>query len=205
MTAIELRRNTAPRRSVLDGWDSPSWNRQTRAVVARRLDEVPERRFFDAAEWALLEAVIARLLPQDRVHPIPVTPFIDAKLEEDRGEGYHYADMPRQRDAWRLGLAALGREAVARHGRAFIGLEPDLQDEVLRAIQHDEVRAEWPYPARRFFQDVLLKTAVSFYYAHPAAWTEIGFGGPASPRGYVRLGLNRRDGWEPPPEPWPPA
>ncbi|MGH6677602.1 MAG: gluconate 2-dehydrogenase subunit 3 family protein, partial [Bradyrhizobium sp.] len=33
-------------------------------------------------------------------------------------------------------------------------------------------------------------------YAHPAAWSEIGFGGPASPRGYVRLGANRRDEWE---------
>ena len=34
------------------------------------------------------------------------------------------------------------------------------------------------------------------YYAHPTAWNEIGFGGPASPRGYVRLDKNRRDPWE---------
>ena len=30
----------------------------------------------------------------------------------------------------------------------------------------------------------------------PTAWNEIGFGGPASPRGYVRMGLDRRDPWE---------
>jgi len=42
----------------------------------------------------------------------------------------------------------------------------------------------------------VLRTAVSIYYAHPAAWNEIGFGGPASPRGYVRLGFDRRDPWE---------
>ena len=34
------------------------------------------------------------------------------------------------------------------------------------------------------------------YYAHPAAWNEIGFGGPASPRGYVRMDFDRRDPWE---------
>ncbi len=34
------------------------------------------------------------------------------------------------------------------------------------------------------------------YYAHPTAWNEIGFGGPASPRGYVRMQLDRRDPWE---------
>ena len=27
---------------VLDKWDTPSFNNQTRAVVARRLDSVPE-------------------------------------------------------------------------------------------------------------------------------------------------------------------
>ena len=34
------------------------------------------------------------------------------------------------------------------------------------------------------------------YYAHPTAWSEIGWGGPASPRGYVRMDLNERDPWE---------
>jgi len=31
---------------------------------------------------------------------------------------------------------------------------------------------------------------------HPASWNEIGFGGPASPRGYVRMNFDRRDPWE---------
>ena len=51
-------------------------------------------------------------------------------------------------------------------------------------------------PARQFFKSVLLQEAVGVYYAHPAAWSEIGFGGPASPRGYVRMQANRRDPWE---------
>jgi hypothetical protein len=42
----------------------------------------------------------------------------------------------------------------------------------------------------------VLLDIVSAYYAHPTAWNEIGFGGPASPRGYVRMGLDRRDPWE---------
>ena len=39
-------------------------------------------------------------------------------------------------------------------------------------------------------------TSRQAYYAHPSAWNEIGFGGPASPRGYVRMDFNRRDPWE---------
>ena len=49
---------------------------------------------------------------------------------------------------------------------------------------------------KRFFRSVLLKQAVKIYYAHPFAWNEMGFGGPAAPRGYLRLGPDMRDPWE---------
>jgi hypothetical protein len=51
-------------------------------------------------------------------------------------------------------------------------------------------------PPRAFFRKRLLHDVVGAYYAHPAAWNEIGFGGPASPRGYVRTVYDRRDPWE---------
>lgn len=52
-------------------------------------------------------------------------------------------------------------------------------------------------PAALFFYQRLLHDITSAYYSHPTAWSEIGFGGPASPRSYVRLGANARDPWEP--------
>jgi hypothetical protein len=41
---------------------------------------------------------------------------------------------------------------------------------------------------------VVMRAALSGFYAHPWAWNEIGFGGPAYPRGYMRLGGPGRDG-----------
>ncbi len=38
--------------------------------------------------------------------------------------------------------------------------------------------------------------ACEAFYAHPYAWDEIGFGGPAYPRGYLRLGRGSREPWE---------
>ena len=52
-------------------------------------------------------------------------------------------------------------------------------------------------PAKTFWTSHVIHDVVGAYYAHPAAWNEIGWAGPASPRGYVRLGLDRRDPWEP--------
>jgi hypothetical protein len=40
--------------------------------------------------------------------------------------------------------------------------------------------------------------ACTAFYAHPYAWNEIGFGGPAYPRGYKNLGIDRREPWERP-------
>jgi len=187
-----------PGYDVLAKWDSPSFDARTRAVLARRLRELPPRRFFRADEWELVEAVCARLLPQpERATPIPITPWIDAMLHENRGEGFRHPTMPPLREAWRTGLAALAAEARLR-GAAFTELPAGEQEALLAALARGEVAHPlWQaIPAQRFFVHLLLKTAVGIYYAHPDAWSEIGFGGPASPRGYVRLGFDERDEWE---------
>lgn len=188
-----------PGYDVLAKWDTPSFNPQTQAVVEQRLHVVPERLFFSAEEWALLDAICGRLVPQpDRAEPVPIVPWIDASVAEGKGEGFRHDDMPPMTEAWRRGLAGIGHEAEGRYGRPFADLGADEQDATLAAVQKGEVdEGSWGgVPAKTFFSDVLLKTAVGIYYAHPAAWSEIGFGGPASPRGYVRMGPNKRDPWE---------
>jgi hypothetical protein len=193
-------RDRFPDYNVLDKWNSPSWNEQTRAVIKKRLTEIPERQFFTESEWDILEAVCDRLIPQpDRPHdPVPIVPFLDEKLHKNQGNGYRYASMPPMREAWRQGVRAIDEEALAKWGGSFVKLAANQKDAVLRAIQHgDTVSPAWEgLPPKQFFKSELLNEVVTVYYAHPAAWSEIGFGGPASPRGYVRTALNRRDPWE---------
>ena len=102
------------------------------------------------------------------------------------------------RDAWRQGLDAIEAESRERHGRSFLELTGTDQDSLLREVQLGKVESDcWRgLSPKRFFKSLLLTQVVSTYYAHPAAWSEIGFGGPASPRGYVRLGFDERDPWE---------
>jgi hypothetical protein len=188
-----------PGYDVLAKWDSPSFDDVTRDVLTHRLTAVPPRRFLTAGEWDLLDAINARLLPQpEREHPIPITPWIDAMLHDDRGEGYRHPDMPPLRDAWRQGLAAVDDEARRLHDLPFTRLDAAAQDAVLQVLADGRAASpRWQgLDAQRFFIHHLLKTAAGLYYAHPAAWNEIGFGGPASPRGYVRLGFDSRDPWE---------
>jgi Gluconate 2-dehydrogenase subunit 3 len=196
----EVFRPRYPDYDVLDKWNSPSWNEQTRAVLKKRLEEVPPRRFLTEAEWEILTAICDRLIPQpDRAnHSVPIVAFIDEKLHKNQGDGYRYQGMPPMRQAWQQGIEAIDNEARMRWGGGFRELPHNQQEAVLRAIQHGDARSPaWQgLPAKHFFSSLLLRTVVSIYYAHPAAWSEIGFGGPASPRGYVRMGFDRRDSWE---------
>ncbi len=184
---------------VLDKWDSPSFNEQTRAVLSRRLKETPKRRFFSEAQWATLQAVCDRAIPQpERAEPIPIAPWIDENLAEGGTNGTRYASLPPTPDCWRRGLEAIDSEAQQRFHRPFARLDPAEQDLVLRSMDEEKTQSPaWEgIPSRAFMRKVLLPEIVGIYYAHPAAWSEIGFGGPAAPRGYVRLPANRRDPWE---------
>jgi len=186
-----------PGYSTLDKRKSPSWNEATRFVVEKRLYSPPQRRFFTQEEWPILVAVCDRIIPQsgDRV---PIENFVDEKMLENQGDGYQNAGEPSMQEMWRRGLRALNQEAQLRFGQALTDLPGGRQDDVLHMVQRGDVRApEWAeVSAEGFFKGRILHDVITYYYAHPKGWDEMGFGGPASPRGYVRMGFDRHDPWD---------
>jgi hypothetical protein len=189
-----------PGYDVLAKRGSPSWNAKTRAVIDERLALNPDRHVaLDDAAWSTLKALCARITPQapDRP-PIPVAAMIDEKIARKTTDGYRDAHLPPVEKAWSQGLQALDAEAQTRHGRPFHALNAAEQDGLLEAVQRGYVSdpAWGNMPPALFFKKRVVHDILSAYYAHPTAWNEIGFGGPAAPRGYVRLGFDQRDPWE---------
>ena len=178
------------------------WDAATRTVVLARVNEVPAIRFFTAEQAELLRAISARILPQDdrdEAHRIPIVPRIDARLYENRHDGYRFEDMPPDREAYALGLQAIDETAYARHGRGFGELAVRDQERLLEALHDGNPPAVNPIwerlPVNRFWS-LLVADCAEAYYAHPFAWDEIGFGGPAYPRGYMRLEHGEPEPWE---------
>ncbi len=188
-----------PDYDVMQKQFSPSWNEVTRRVVHARLAVPREPRFFSRAEWETLTAVCARIMPQPATGAtIPLPAHVDAKITAGHTDGYRYAELPHQGEAWRRGLSALDREATDAHGTRFHLLPPNQQDGLLQHMQDGRLVSDaWgSMPCKSFFEHRVIADITHAYYAHPISWNEIGFGGPASPRGYVRMGLDRRDPWE---------
>jgi hypothetical protein len=163
------------------------WDEVTRKAIRQRVDEVPPVRFFVPEEARALAAFLDVVLAQDREPRIPVLEMVDAKLHSGKLDGYRYADMPPDTETWRH--VARGLDAAARErGHADFAAAP-------QEDQHDLVSGfaggELPGLELDASQawSVVMRGALSTFYSHPWAWNEIGFGGPAYPRGYMRRNM----------------
>lgn len=119
-----------------------------------------ERLFFDEAEWQLLDAVTARIIPTDRdpgAREARVVRFIDRYLSGDYiyaspdGSGFLRVEG-KEAEAWqqrvqacqeryRAGLRTVDALSRERFDRPFTELGPEQQDEVVAAL------SGWPKPS----------------------------------------------------------
>jgi gluconate 2-dehydrogenase subunit 3-like protein len=180
---------------VLD--ESGTWDAVTAGVVLARLGPPPPLRYFDLAEEAIARPLLDQLLNQRAEPRVPVLEMIDARLAEAQTDGWHYEDMPPDGQAWRDSLRALDADARQSSGCGFAELSWPERTRLIQAM-HDLGDKPWhDLPAARVWS-LWTRYAATAFYAHPWAWNEIGFGGPAYPRGYKNLGLDRREDWEVP-------
>jgi hypothetical protein len=185
-----------PDYNVLD--EAEHWDDVTRRLVLDRLEKVPPIRFFTQGEAVTLGAFCDLVLAQDREPKIPVLNMVDAKFFAGELDGFHYADMPDDRETWRR--LALGLDAAAhQHGADdFAGASEDVRTQVVDALAKGKLHGEvWDELAPDKTWKVVSRAILSAFYSHPWAWNEIGFGGPAYPRGYKNLGIDRREPFEP--------
>lgn len=180
----------------------PYWDAATRRLIEERVSKQKPIRFFTPDEARTMYAVVDCVLPQnDRTEErrIPILPALDERLYENRIEGYRFEDMPADQDAYRIAVRAFEEMAMTLHGCAFDELDRHRQEEILKSIHQAKPQAAqelWKQMNIERFWTLLVSDVVSVYYAHPWAWDEIGFGGPAYPRGYMRLEEGEPEPWE---------
>jgi hypothetical protein len=178
-----------PDYDVFDAVDT--WDHATRAVIEDRMALAGRPlRFFDSGEEPTLRAFCDTAMAQDEEPRIPVAEFVDDKLASGRSEGYRYADMPDERGVWRLVLAGLDEAARERYDAdGFAGADQEGRDAVVDDFAGGRLSGgSWDRLDVHRAWELVMSAVLSGFYSHPWAWNEIGFGGPAYPRGFMRLG-----------------
>lgn len=176
------------------------WDDVTAGVVLNRLAHPGDYAFFAPAEVRIAGPLLDLLLNQDADPRVPVLALVDARLAAGETDGWHYADLPEDAPAWRESLRFLDDDARAAHpGRGFADLTDDEQGALIQAVQDlSSDGGRWHGWSAEQVWGLWTRYACAAFYSHPWAWNEIGFPGPAYPRGYLNLGVNARDRWEAP-------
>ena len=191
-----------PEGAIVALLDGPLVTPATAHTMRRRLapPDVDATGFgLPADQIDLLRQIASRLLPQDdRATPIDCAGEFDRRLRAGKiGDGWRYADLPPDTDAYRRGLALLQDASQTRSGCGFGDASPAEQDSLLRDVQFG--RVAWSeISAARWFEE-LLATLVDIYYSHPVALDEIGYAGMADARGWQDVGSGARASHEPEP------
>jgi gluconate 2-dehydrogenase gamma chain len=161
--------------------------------------------FFTAAEAAMVEAIVDRLIPADDLSPggkdCGCAVYIDRQLAGSFGkgdrlywkgpflpglptQGYQGQMPPAPR--YRLALKALGEHVRRAHGKDFVALTGEAQDAVLKGLDEGTITLALApgFTAKAFFE-MLLQNAMEGMFADPlyggnrdmAGWRMLGFPG----------------------------
>ncbi|MGH3845514.1 MAG: gluconate 2-dehydrogenase subunit 3 family protein [Pseudonocardiaceae bacterium] len=128
------------------------------------------------------------MLAQDTEPRVPVAEMIDEKLAAGRLDGYQYADMPDDRDTWHLVLAGLDHTAATGYALpGFAAGDQQRREAIVGEFAKGRLLGgSWEQLNVTRAWSVVMRAALAAFYSHPWAWNEIGFGGPAYPRGFMR-------------------
>jgi pimeloyl-ACP methyl ester carboxylesterase len=163
---------------------------KTRQVLdARRKPPASVHNLLSEEQVKTLRALMDRVIPQSEP-VLDLTGYVMERLAKGKGDGWRYEVLPSDIEAYREGLDRLAWQG-------FTKMDGKAQDGVLRQLASHPGSA-----AARWFEEVR-GDAVSAYMAHPVTMARIGYsgigvGGADTPfQGYVTLGPNEREDWEP--------
>lgn len=149
----------------------------TRQALQERREPAPlgfTPALFTPAEFALLEAVSAQLVPHDPA-ALPLARRIDARLANGESDGWRYDALPPDAQAYRQLLAALPA--------SFLASDAPAQVAALGKAQQDHPK---------IFEELLAELTEG-YYSQPAVQLGIGYVGFADAHGWTRTGLDQLD------------
>lgn len=175
------------------------WDDLTREIVMQRLHPPTVLKHLSDWEQNMIAKISEHLAYEDRGEIIAwIVSCFDSQLAADVGESERKPGTPPQEKLIRDGLKALDQWARMLSAQGFLECGTQVQFQVLSRLQLGSLPAidQWKDSLQKDLFTKLAGMVIKAYYSHPVVWSDIGYGGPAYPRGYVRIELGLTDPWE---------
>lgn len=188
-----------PNFNVMD--EEKQWDSHTRKIVSKRTETQSffPLQYLTKQESNTLFQLCAILLDDVRESIISfVVHQFDSTLTASIGESQRKASVPKQSILLRDGLGLLEKACTQVYGSSFEVLQEETKKEIVSNLMQGNFTlqsGQINIPVKDFIQKISSE-ATAAYYSHPTIWSEIGYAGPAYPRGYVRTELGLTDPWE---------
>jgi len=176
------------------------WDEHTRDIVLQSLNPPSAMTILNDWEQQMIAAIAQHLIYDNRKEIIAwIVAHIDSELAQPVGESQRKPGTPPQKQLVLEGIQALEHWAHHHSGQSFLESDAAKQCAILSSLQLGQLPTfdQWNAPLQKDLFTKLAGMVISAYYSHPTVWSEIGYGGPAYPRGYVRIELGLVDPWEP--------
>ncbi|CAH8711494.1 gluconate 2-dehydrogenase subunit 3 family protein [Paenibacillus thiaminolyticus] len=179
------------------------WDDHTQSIVMSRAKPNNVLHFLTPPEAGMIRRIGSLLVGDETPEALDfVLVHIDRTLHQSPGESQRKTGVTEAPKLLRAGLHALEQAAQALHSSSFMDLNAAEQKQYLQDMSQSAAKpiGIWNgIPQAELFRK-LLNLTVEAYCSHPKVWSDIGYAGPAYPRGYVRTQMGQLDPWEAQPE-----
>ena len=186
-----------PSFNVLDEKDE--WDDHTQQIVTSRTHPIAGYQFLNEQEVEILRFLCSLLVNDDSPDSLEfVIGHFDQTLYSSPGEGQRKVGVPAAPELIRQGLKAIEQTSQHKYSVSFKELNTEQQKQIIQDISDARVEPTevWNGMLQQTLFEKLMRLTVEAYCSHPRVWSEIGYAGPAYPRGYVRTQLGQLDPWE---------
>lgn len=164
-------------------------SRTTRQLLSDRLEKnvsAGRPHVLSENSLRLLHCMIGTMLPQEAIGTdVRIAEAIDARLGENSGIGWRFAELPPDREAYERGLEAVAEILKADGMESWESLPRDRREALLLRLQRGDEDSRAKFPLRRWLE-TLRVDAITMWMADPQAMAAISY------RGFADGG----DGWK---------
>ena len=184
-----------PSFQVMD--EREEWDTHTQTIVSNRLLESEPRTVLDTDELQLLQLVCSALVDDDRGDVMTyVMAHVGQSLQSSTGEGQRKSGIPEQKKLILDGIQYLDELRQQTKITNPTDETESLTELLSQVSKGTAAHVKWSSQLQREWFMKILNLTVEAYCSHPVVWSEMGYAGPAYPRGYVRGDIGRLDPWE---------
>jgi len=162
----------------------------TLRVLEQRANPAPRSaRYFSDEQFAQLQQIVDAILPQGQVGTtIDLADSIDRRLQNGITQGWRFAVLPPDGEAYRQGLAAFAAMLQQTPMKTFAAMPVPAREGYLRCVANGDVDGPSHFPLSKWLQ--LVRTdVVQTWTAHPSTMQAMGYFGFAD-------GATGNEGWQ---------